>query len=91
MNKIARILLDIAAVGWIALIITALILTMTSCSFNIEAEAMPPVHSLYNGLSETEQGVYNSFNAVERMNVNKNTEMHQLRQALDTIQNKYDY
>ena len=42
-------------------------------------------------LSETEQGVYNSFNAMERANVNKNTEMHQLRQALDTIQFKYDY
>ena len=91
MNKIAQILLDIAAVGWLILITIALILTITSCSFNVEAEAMPPVHSLYNGLSEQEQGVYNSFNAAERMNVNKNTEMHQLRQALDTIQNKYDY
>ena len=91
MNRIARILLDIAAVGWIALIIAALILTITSCSFNHKAEAMPPVHALYNGLSEQEQGVYNSFNAVERMNVNKNQYIYQLRQALDTTQYKYDY
>ena len=52
---------------------------------------MPPVHALYNGLSEQEQGVYNSFNAVERMNVNKNQYIYQLRQALDTTQYKYDY
>ena len=90
MNKIAQILLDIAAVGWIVLIITALILTITSCNFNNKAEAMPPVHTLYDGLSEQEQGVYNSFNAVERMNVNKNQYIYQLRQALDTTQNKYE-
>jgi len=46
---------------------------------------MPPVHTLYDGLSAEEKEIYNSFNAEERANVNKNTEMHQLRQALDTI------
>ena len=75
------------------IIITAVILVMilTSCSFNEKAEAMPPVHTLYYGLSEQEQAVYNSFNAEERANVNKNTYMHQLKQALDTNQYKYDY
>ena len=75
------------------IIITAVILVMilTSCSFNEKAEAMSPVHTLYYGLSEQEQAVYNSFNAEERANVNKNTYMHQLRQALDTNQYKYAY
>ena len=69
-------------------IIVLTISAMSSCSFNHKAEAMPPVHALYNGLSEQEQGVYNSFNAVERMNVNKNQYIYQLRQALDTLQFK---
>ena len=82
MNKIARILLDIAAVGWLALIITALILTITSCSFNNKAEAMPPVHKLYDELSVYEKQEYDSYNAEERANVNKNEYIYQLRQAL---------
>ena len=65
-------------------------MALSSCSFNEKAEAMPPVHTLYYGLSEQEQAVYNSFNAEERANVNKNTEMHQLRQALDTITYYYE-
>jgi hypothetical protein len=75
----------------IIITLVVLIMLLNSCSFNNKAEAMPPVHTLYHGLSEQEQAVYNSFNAEERANVNKNTEMHQLRQALDTIQYRYDY
>jgi len=75
------------------IIITAVILVMilTSCSFNEKAEAMPPVHTLYYSLTPQEKAVYNSFNAEERANVNKNTYMSQLKQALDTIQYRYDY
>jgi hypothetical protein len=75
------------------IIITLVVLTMllTSCSFNNKAEAMPPVHTLYHGLSVNEKSIYNSLNAEERANVNKNTEMYQLRQALDTTQYEYDY
>jgi len=54
----------------------------SSCSFNHEAEAMPPVHELYYELSVHEKQVYNSLSAEERTNVNKNTEMHQLKNAL---------
>ena len=55
---------------------------VSSCSFNHEAEAMPPVHELYYELSVHEKQVYNSLSAEERANVNKNTEMHQLKNAL---------
>tara|TARA_R100000742_G_C4257036_1_gene74899 strand:- start:121 stop:390 length:270 start_codon:yes stop_codon:yes gene_type:complete len=85
MNKIAEIILDIAVCGWIVFVIIAIIMTLSSCTFNESAKAMPPVHTLYDGLSAEEKEIYNSFNAEERANVNKNTEMHQLRQALDTI------
>ena len=43
---------------------------------------MPPVHELYYELSVHEKQVYNSLSAEERANVNKNTEMHQLKNAL---------
>ena len=75
----------------IIITVVVLVMLLTSCSFNEKAEAMPPIHTLYYGLSEQEKAVYDSFNAEERANVNKNTEMHQLRQALDTIQYRYDY
>ena len=55
---------------------------VSSCSFNHEAEAIPPVHELYYELSVHEKQVYNSLSAEERVNVNKNTEMHQLKNAL---------
>ena len=55
---------------------------VSSCSFNHEAEAMPPVHELYYELSVHEKQMYNSFNAEERANVNKNKYIYQLRQAL---------
>ena len=55
---------------------------ISSCSFNHKAEAMPPVHELYYELSVHEKQVYNSLSAEERVNVNKNTEMHQLKNAL---------
>jgi len=90
MNKIAEIILDIAVCGWIIFVIMAIIMTLNSCTFNENAKAMPPVHTLYYGLSVEEKGVYNSFNAEERKNVNKNTEMHQLRQALDTTTYYYE-
>ena len=54
----------------------------SSCSFNNKAEAMPPVHELYYELSVHEKQVYNSLSAEERANVNKNTQMHQLKNAL---------
>jgi len=91
MNKIAGIILELTAWFWIVFIIIAIAMTLQSCTFTEKAEAMPPVHTLYNALSKGEQAVYDSFNAEERANVNKNTEMHQLRQALDTIQYKYEY
>ena len=55
---------------------------VSSCSFNHKAEAMPPVHDLYYELSVHEKQVYNSLSAEERANVNKNTQMHQLKNAL---------
>ena len=75
----------------IIITVVVLVMILTSCSFNEKAEAMPPVHTLYYGLSEQEQAVYDSFNAEERANVNKNTYIHQLRQALDTTQYRYEY
>ena len=70
----------------IALVITTMLLT--SCSFNKNAEAMPPVHELYQELNSVEQQVYDSFNAEERANVNKNTLLSQLKNAIgDEITN----
>ena len=70
----------------IALVITTMLLT--SCSFNKNAEAMPPVHELYYELSTQEKQIYNSFNAEERANVNKNTLLSQLKNAIgDEITN----
>ena len=57
-------------------------MALSSCSFNEKAEAMPPVHTLYYGLSTQEQAIYNSFNAIERANVNKNTSLSQLKNAI---------
>ena len=34
MHKIARIILDVAAIGWVALIAVALIMTLSSCAGN---------------------------------------------------------
>jgi hypothetical protein len=65
----------------IILIVIATML-LTSCSFNHRAEAMPPIHELYYELSVQEKQVYNSLSAEERANVNKNTQMHQLKNAL---------
>ena len=64
----------------IAIVLT--ISVMSSCSFNEKAEAMPPVHELYYELSVHEKQVYNSLNAEERANVNKNKYIYQLRNAL---------
>jgi len=66
----------------IIITIVAIIILISSCSFNHEAEAMPPVHKLYYELSVQEKQVYNSLSAEERVNVNKNTQMHQLKNAL---------
>ena len=57
---------------------------LSSCEIGESAKAMPPVHPLYNELSEEEKGVYNTLNAEDREVINWNTELHQLRQALDT-------
>ena len=56
-----------------------IVLMVSSCSFN----EMPPVHELYYELSVREKEIYNSLNAEERANVNKNTYIYQLRQAID--------
>ena len=57
---------------------------LSSCEIGESAKAMPPVHQLYEQFTEEEKGVYNILNAEEREVVNRNTELHQLRQALDT-------
>ena len=57
---------------------------LSSCEIGESAKAMPPVHQLYEQFTEEEKGVYNILNAEQREVVNRNTEMHQLRQALDT-------
>jgi len=64
------------------IVIVLTISVMSSCSFNEKAEAMPPVHELYYELSVHEKQVYNSLNAEERANVNKNKYIYQLRNAL---------
>ena len=66
----------------IIVIIVFTVALLSSCSFNHEAEAMPPVHELYNELSVYEKQEYDSYNAEERANVNKNEYIYQLRQAL---------
>jgi len=33
MHKVARILLDVCAIGWIAFVVIAIIMTLSSCSF----------------------------------------------------------
>ena len=72
----------------IIITIVVLIMLLTSCSFNNKAEAMPPVHKLYYELSAKEKQVYNSFNASERRNINKNTLLNQLKNAIgDEIKN----
>jgi hypothetical protein len=63
-------------------IIVLTISAMSSCSFNQKAEAMPPVHELYYELSAKEKQVYNSFSAEERANVNKNSNIWQLKNAI---------
>jgi len=57
----------------------AIVLAISSCSLN----EMPPVHELYYELSVYEKEVYNSLNAEERENINKNKYIYQLRQALN--------
>ena len=37
MEKIARILLDISAIGWIVFVIIAIVMTLSSCSFESKA------------------------------------------------------
>ena len=72
----------------IIITIVTIIILLNSCSFNNKAEAMPPVHELYYELSVEEKQVYNSFNAEERANVNKNTLLSQLKNAIgDEITN----
>tara|TARA_R100001510_G_scaffold53599_1_gene55343 strand:+ start:633 stop:884 length:252 start_codon:yes stop_codon:yes gene_type:complete len=67
----------------IIITIISIAMLLSSCSFNNKAEAMPPVHKLYYELSVHEKQVYNSLNAQERANINKNTQMHQLKNALN--------
>tara|TARA_R100000988_G_scaffold103114_1_gene80925 strand:+ start:1666 stop:1923 length:258 start_codon:yes stop_codon:yes gene_type:complete len=57
---------------------------LTSCEVGTKSNAMPAVHPLYNEFSEEEKGVYNTLNAKDREVINRNTEIYQLRQALDT-------
>jgi len=64
------------------IITIATVASLSSCSFNHKAEAMPPVHKLYNELSTYEKQEYDSYNAEERANVNNNEYIYQLRQAL---------
>ena len=37
MHKIAEILLDIVAIGWIVFVIVAIVMTLSSCSFESKA------------------------------------------------------
>ena len=72
----------------IVITIVTIIILLNSCSFNNKAEAMPPVHELYYELSAEEKQIYNSFNAEERANINKNTLLSQLKNAIgDEITN----
>ena len=66
------------------IVITAISIAILlgSCSFNSKADAMPPAHELYYELSVEEKQIYNSFNAIERANVNKNTSLSQLKNAI---------
>ena len=57
---------------------------LSSCEVGESVKAMPAVHPLYNEFSEEEKGVYNMLNAEDREVINRNTELYQLRQALDT-------
>ena len=57
---------------------------LSSCEIGESAKAMPPVHQLYEQFTEEEKGVYNMLNAEDREVINRNTELYQLRQALDT-------
>ena len=66
----------------IVITIVTIIILLNSCSFNEKAKAMPPVHELYYELSAEEKQIYNSFNAEERANVNKNTLLSQLKNAI---------
>ena len=53
MHRIARILLDVAAIGWIALIIIALIMTISSCgttSGSIMSQGISPKYQLLHGV-----------------------------------------
>ena len=76
----------------IIITLVVLIMLLTSCSFNQKADAMPPVHTLYPALSKEEKKTYDELSAKERGYVNRNTEMHQLKQALaPEIQNEYEY
>lgn len=59
----------------IVLLVIATML-LTSCS------SEPPKHKLYYELSVHEKEVYNSLNAKERENINKNKYIYQLRNAL---------
>ena len=73
--------------NYVAEIIVASAITLallSSCEVGESAKAMPPVHPLYQEFTDEEKGVYNMLNANERATVNNNTELHQLRQALDT-------
>jgi len=72
----------------IVITIVSIAILLSSCSFNHKAEAMPPAHELYYELSAQEKQIYNSFNAEERANVNKNTSLSQLKNAIgDEITN----
>ena len=66
----------------IIITLVVLIMLLTSCSFNNKADAMPPAHELYYELNVEEKQIYNSFNAIERANVNKNTSLSQLKNAI---------
>ena len=57
---------------------------LSSCQVGESAKAMPAIHPLYQQLDNEEKGVYNMLNAKQREVVNRNTELHQIRQALDT-------
>lgn len=46
MQKIARILLDVCAIGWITFVIVAIIMVLSSCSFESKASEDIGMHSI---------------------------------------------
>ena len=53
MHKIAKILLDICAIGWIAFVVIAIVMVLNSCGTMVDMVATCPA---YAGVTEAEVG-----------------------------------